>query len=225
MVETIPVYFLDTLMTINLEILSAASRQDAQMIECHRIKELVPKMVFRRRLTQASKIAIELMDQVGFTKGRIMYASAYGELPSTANILLAILNQEGISPTDFQNSVYNTPVSYASILQENTSEILTISSGDNSSDRLLKLGAIKALDGDEILLLGVETLNIEGIDAVNQCIDYLECGVALKVKITQEKATINEFKYDDKLPKSLERLFAIASQCSNENKNIIEVKL
>ncbi len=212
-------------MTINLEILNAAYMMGAKNIECSRIKELVPKMIFRRRLTQASKIAIELMDQVSFTQGRIMYASAYGELPATANILSAILNQEGISPTDFQNSVYNTPVSYASILSDNTSEILTVSSGDNSSDRLLKLGAIKALDGDEILLLAVETMDIVGMEEINKCIDYLECGVALKVKVTQEKATINNFEFKENIPQSLKKLFAVASQCTSECKNILEVKL
>lgn len=57
-----------------------------------------------------------------------------------------------ISPTDFQNSVYNTAVSYVSILMHNQYEILTISSGDKTSLNVLKAGALKALDGDEILL-------------------------------------------------------------------------
>lgn len=198
---------------------------DKESIEELRTKELVPKMVFRRRLTKASKLAVELIDKVEFKAGRIMYASAYGELPATANILHAILNQEGISPTDFQNSVYNTPVSYASILQNNKHEILTISCGDNSSDRLLKLGAIKALDGDEILLLATETLNIVKIEEVNECIDYLECAVALKVKVTKDAATYTVEACKEKVPASLQSLVGIAQAFDGNQRHIIEVEL
>ncbi len=57
-----------------------------------------------------------------------------------------------------QNSVYNTAVSYASILFENKNEILTISSGDETSLKVLKAGGIKALDNDEVVLICSETL-------------------------------------------------------------------
>jgi hypothetical protein len=211
-------------MIINLEIINAFYIMEHKSIETLRTKELVPKMVFRRRLTKASKLAVELIDKVGFKKGRIMYASAYGELPATANILNAIANEEGISPTDFQNSVYNTPVSYASILQNNKHEILTISCGDNSSDRLLKLGAIKALDGDEILLLATETLNIENIEQVNACIDFLECAVALKVKVTKEQANCTIKPCNQKVPPSLQKLVAIAQEFDIDKPLIIEIK-
>ena len=97
----------------------------------------------------------------------------------------AILKNDILSPTDFQNSVYNTAVSYASILFKNTSEILTISSGEQTSLKVLKVGAIKALDEDEILLVCCETLNINNIEEVNYCIDFLESAVALKVKISK----------------------------------------
>ncbi|RXJ57863.1 beta-ketoacyl synthase chain length factor [Candidatus Marinarcus aquaticus] len=212
-------------MKINLEITNAAYMMDKECIEELRTKELVPKMVFRRRLTKAAKFVVELIDKVKFEQGRIMYASAFGELPATANILHAILHQEGISPTDFQNSVYNTPVSYASILQNNKHEILTISCGDNSSDRLLKLGAIKALDGDEILLLATETLNIVKIEEVNECIDFLECAVVLKVKVTQDEATHVIKKCKEKVPASLELLIGIAQTFDPNQRHIIEVKL
>ena len=48
---------------------------------------------------------------------------------------------------------------------------------------ILKSGAIKALDGDTLLLIATEALDIENIDEVNNCIDFLESGVALKVKL------------------------------------------
>ncbi|MFV0562226.1 beta-ketoacyl synthase chain length factor [Malaciobacter mytili] len=212
-------------MKINLEILDAAYLMGEVEINNLNTKELVPKMVFRRRLTKAAKLVIELVSKVNFTNGRIMYASAFGELEATAKILNAILNKEGISPTDFQNSVYNTPVSYASILENNQNEIMTISCGDNTSNRLLKLGAIKALDNDEILLVATETLNIKNIEQINSCIDYLEVAVALKVKVTEKEANINIIEVDKTLPKSIAYLVQVAKTFDKEKQNIIGISL
>ena len=213
-------------MKINLEILESAVIYAPQEIEALALKtkELVPKMMVRRRLTRAAKIAIYLANEVHFQKGRILYGSSFGELSATANILNAIAAKESISPTHFQNSVYNTAVSYLSMLYGNELEIMTISSGDKTSLNLLKSGAIKALDGDEILLLATETLNIEKIDEVNNCIDYLEAGVALKVRVSLEQGRTSwQNKGLKGLPKSLEDMFAVA-QFEGE-KNIIEVEL
>lgn len=212
-------------MKINLEIIKSAFLIGEKSVEDLNTKVLVPKMVFRRRLTRASKLAIELINRVEFKGGRIMYGSAFGELPATANILNAILNKQGISPTDFQNSVYNTPVSYASILQKNESEIMTISSGNETSEKLLKLGAIKSLDGDEILLLATETMDIENIEEVNTCGNVLECAVALRVKVTQEDANMSLGVVDKTLPKSLALLIAIAKSNQTNENNIIEIEL
>ena len=168
-------------MKINLEILDAFYLFDKESIEELNTKELVPQMVFRRRLTKASKLVIEALHKIDAKNSRIIYGSSFGELLSTANILKAILDESMLSPTDFQNSVYNTAVSYASILFENKNEILTISSGDETSLKVLKAGAIKALDNDEVVLICSETINIPNIQEVNSCIDFLESVVALKV--------------------------------------------
>jgi hypothetical protein len=212
---------------INLEILEASYIYDTKEIVDLKTKELVPKMVTRRRLTRSSKIAIYLASQVSFTTGRIIYGSSFGEIPATANILKNIQNKEGISPTQFQNSVYNTAASYLSMLYNNQSEIMTISSGDNTSKNILKTAAIKALDGDTLLLIATETLDIEGIEEVNSCIDFLECGVALKVKVTSEKANINcNFKQNqENFPNSLIDMINIAKNFDKEGVNIVEVKL
>ncbi len=216
-------------MKINLEILEAASVYDEEEIKTLTTKVLVPKMMLRRRLTRASKLFIELIHKVGFKDGRIVYGSSFGELQSSANILSAILNNSGISANDFQNSVYNTPTSYASILTHNTKEILTISSGDETSLKVLKAGAIKALDKDEILLLVCETINITNIDEVNTCKIFKECGFAIRVKISTEEANLyyeedESCKDDNKVPKSLYHIYKIIKNLKKE-KNIIEVIL
>jgi len=214
-------------MRINLEILESAYVYHHREIEELNTKELVPNMMTRRRLTRAAKIAIYLADKVSFLNGRIIYGSSFGELSATANILNSINSKESISPTHFQNSVYNTAVSYLSMLSNNKNEILTISSGDNTSLNILKSGAIKALDGDTLLLLAIETLNIDKIEEVNSCIDALECGVALKVRFTEKEAIINydNIKNLDNTPKSLSHMLNIAKNIHMDKPNIIEVIL
>jgi hypothetical protein len=212
---------------INLEILDSSYIYASIAIDNLNTKELVPKMIIRRRLTRASKIAIYLADKLNFKDGRVIYGNSFGEVLSTANILNSINSQEQISPTVFQNSVYSTASSYLSILTNNKNEITTISSGDNTSLNILKAGAIKALDKDTILLLATETLNIQNINDLNNCIDFLECGVALKVKITNKSANINFISqsYKEKLPLSVLHMMNIAKNFDINKQNIIEVNL
>ncbi|RXJ78266.1 beta-ketoacyl synthase chain length factor [Arcobacter sp. F2176] len=213
-------------MKINLEIIDASHIFAEKEIANLKTKELVPKMIIRRRLTRASKLVLELISNVNFKDGRIIFGTSYGELLSTSKILNAISNNEILSPTDFQNSVYNTPVSYASILSNNTNEILTVSAGEETSLKVLKVGAVKALDSDEILLVCAETLDIDNIEEVNNCIKYLESAVALKVKITKEQATIDFINIqNDEYPKSIEHMIHISKFFKKNEKNIIEVNI
>lgn len=211
-------------MKINLQIVSSAYLLGEKSIETLRTKELVPKMIIRRRLTRAAKLLVQLQDLVAFKNGRIICGSAYGELDVSAKILQAIANHEPISPTDFQNSVYSTAVSYLSILSQNQNEILTVSSGENTAKAVLKAGAIKALDGDEILLACFETMDIENIEEVNHCIDFLESAVALKVRVTSQKANIKVAKSVTKgVAHSISELLHVAQIAPNIQNPILEV--
>jgi hypothetical protein len=213
-------------MNINLEILEASFIYDKNDIKELNTKELVPKMVTRRRLTKSAKIAIYLSSQINSKNERIIYGNAYGELKSTQSILSSINAKEQISPTVFQNSVYNTAVSYLSMLEGNTSEIMTVSSGDITSLNILKAGAIKALDGDEIVLIVTEALNIDHIEDMNKCIDYLEVGVALKVKVSKKEKTMNiNSTNNQKYPPSVVHMLNIAKSFDKAKENIIEITL
>ena len=213
-------------MEINLEILDATYIFNENEVKDLKTKELVPQMVFRRRLTKASKLVIEALHKIDAKNSRIIYGSSFGELLSSSNILKAILDESMLSPTDFQNSVYNTAVSYASILFENKNEILTISSGDETSLKVLKAGAIKALDNDEVVLICSETINIPNIQEVNSCIDFLESVVALKVKISKEDSTINLENITLKgFPNSIKHLMFIAQNFDRTKKNIVRVDI
>lgn len=214
-------------MKVNLEILSSAYLLGEKSLELPRIKELVPQMMVRRRLTKAAKIAVELLNSVEhFEGGRIICGSAFGELETTANILNAIKDEQPLSPTDFQNSVYNTAVSYLSILYHNHNEILTISSGDKTALNVLKAGTLKALDGDVLLLICFETLDIAGIEQVNHCINYLESGVALVVRATEEKATLKLQKSElAGVPNSIREMLHVAQNAPQLERAIVEVNL
>jgi hypothetical protein len=213
-------------MKINLEILEASYIYGKDSIEDLNTKALVPKMATRRRLTRASKIAIYLASKVTYDNERIVFGSSYGELPSTENILNSINKKDQISPTQFQNSVYNIPVAYLSIISNNTNEIMTISSDDKTSLDILKAGAIKALDGDEIILMVVEALNIEATKEVNNCIDYLECGIILKVKLSENEANLQVTENNNlRLPNSTVHLYNLANSFDKYKKNIVEVKI
>jgi len=213
--------------SIRLEIIESAYVHAPQEIDALNIKNLVPKMMTRRRLTRAAKIAIYLANEVSFDKGRIIYGSSFGELPATANILNSITQKESISPTHFQNSVYNTAISYLSILKENEAELLTVSSGDKTALNVLKVGAVKALDEDILLLLVTETINIEGIENINSCGQYLECGVALKVKLSNEEPTLkyNNIEQNSTVPNAIKHMLSIAQKFELGKTNIIEVEL
>ena len=214
-------------MKICLEILNAAYFDGDNHTLDIKIKELIPKMVTRRRLTNAAKIVVYLSSLVEFENGRVIYGSSFGEIPPTAQILDAIKEKENISPTHFQNSVYNTAVPYLPMLQNNQHEMITISRGDKTSENILKCGAIKALDGDILLLIATETLDIPKIEEVNSCIDILECGVALKVRVTQLSPTldINLKENSQRFPNSLIQMINIAKNFNPTKTNIVEIIL
>ncbi|MDX1808683.1 MAG: beta-ketoacyl synthase chain length factor [Sulfurospirillaceae bacterium] len=213
-------------MKLNLQILSSAYLLGEQNIQNLHTKELVPKMVIRRRLTRAAKLLIELCDKIGFEDGRIICGSAYGELEVSARILNSIKDGEPISPTDFQNSVFNTAVSYLSILNNNKNEILTVSSGANTAKAVLKTGAIKALDQDELLLVCFETMDIDKIQEVNRCVKYLESAVALRVRLSKEKANITVEKSKTKgVSDSISELLHVAQTAQNIKDPILEVEI
>jgi hypothetical protein len=183
---------------IKLKIISSALVYAENQIEDLNEKTLVPNPLQRRRLTRSSKILLCLADKTGFENGRIILGSEFGECAATSEIIGAIVQKTNVSPTAFQNSVYNTPASYLSIQNGNKNEIVTLSDYQKSGDSVLKTAAIKSmLDNDEILTACVDALNSKETCALNKCgVQFLECGVALKVKYTDKQANIQL----DKIP-------------------------
>jgi len=190
-------------------------------------KRIVPKMMIRRRLTRNSKIMLYLADKCGFSGGKIVYASAFGELQATVSITDSIISDLPISPTSFQNSVYNSAPSYFSLLNGDKDEIITISSGRNSSRDALKTATLQALvSGERVLCVATECLDIDRINEVNSCTKYLESGVAIVLEIVQNSENSYELENlkDDGVIDSLQDLISVVNMCEL-GKNTILVEL
>jgi len=214
-------------MKINLKILATEFVSAKENCENLQEKILVKKMMLRRRLTRSSKVAIFLASKVNYTKERIVFGSAYGEVKATIDIIDAIYNKSLLSPTAFQNSVHNTPVSYLSILSENTNEVTTVSDLFKTSLSVLKTGAIKALKGDRLLLMTVDTFNVDKVEKLNRCdVSELESGVAMLVEVTKESANI--FLEDEickEVSPSLSHMLEVHKKASKLENPIVEVAL
>jgi len=211
---------------ITLEIISCHSIWDKTEIKELNERLNIPDAMMRRRLTRSSKILIYLANKVEFISGKAVFATEFGECGATSEIMNAILNNTNISPTAFQNSVHNTPASYLSILSSNTGEFVTVSDFGADGTNILKVAAIKALFGDEILIACVDALNIKEIEKINKCkVGFLEAGVALKVSLSDKQPNI-EFsnKSYNGFLKSFHTMLELCESFEN-NKTIFEVEI
>jgi len=213
-------------MKINVEIVKKALKHNKVKLEDLNEKELVKKMMIRRRLSRSSRILINLAHECEFTKGVMVYGSAFGELIDTVNILESINNNLAVSPTAFQNSVYNTAASYHSIVHGNQSEILTLSCGDETSYNVMQQATLSLLKNKEVFACVVEAMNFDGVEPLNKCKNELEYGVAFTLKKSDEKATV---EVNDKeqlgVPSSLSWMKNLYDICSDEEKCIVEIEL
>jgi len=213
-------------MKINIEIVKKALVCNSTKLQDLNEKELVTKMMIRRRLSRNSKILINLADKCDFTQGTMIYGSAFGELIDTVNILESINNKNQVSPTSFQNSVYNTAASYHSIIYGNKSEILTLSCGDNTSYNVIQQAALTLLKEENVFVCVSEAMNFEGVEVLNKCHNKLEYGIAFLLKRTTQDATlIVENKAQMGVPSSLSWMKNLHDLCSDKNNCIIEVEL
>ncbi len=207
---------------MNLLLEKSAAIYDHKHIAELNTKELVPKMTQRRRLTRASKIVIYLDSIINSSNKPIVYGSSFGELECSDKILDSISQHQPISPTVFQNSVYNTAVSYLSIKNQNQSEVMTISSGDNTCKALLDIVKLKALTRPTVCLFATETLDVPNIDNFVAGVSYLEVGVAMTISLTEKDPTIDmqNLQHIKAMPNSISLLVDIAISCK-DGENII----
>ncbi len=188
-------------------------------------KRLVPSMMVRRRLTRNSKVMLYLSDRCNFSGTKIVYGTCYSELQEAAKMADAVINNGLLSPTSFQNSVYNTAPSYYSLINKNKDEVITVSSGMKTSLDTLKTAALQALvSKEQILCVAVECINIPNIEEVNRCTSYLEAGVAVTLEIADDMIGAKEIEDSyrvDGIIDSLQDLMSVVGMYENSIKKIV----
>ena len=204
--------------TVALNIISSAKIYAPQKLENLDEKRLAPNMMMRRRLTRNSKVMLYLADKCGFENGKIVYGSCFSELEETAKIANAVLEEGMLSPTSFQNSVYNTAPSYFSLINKDTDEIITISSGMKTSLDTLKTAALQALvSGEKVLCICIECINIKNIEEINKCTKYLESGVAVVLELSSDESGAKDIEalHVEGIMDSLQDLMSVANMHEN----------
>ncbi|MEA1893324.1 MAG: beta-ketoacyl synthase chain length factor [Campylobacterota bacterium] len=212
---------------VALNIISSSKIYAPTKIENLDEKRLVPHMMTRRRLTRNSKVMLYLSDKCDFEGGKIVYGSCYSELEETSKIADAVLTKGILSPTSFQNSVYNTAPSYFSLINKDRDEIITISSGMKTSLDTLKTAALQALvSKQKVLCVAIECINIKNIQEVNNCTEYLEAGVAVVLEIADDMTDAKELEAHDIVGVigSLQDLMSVAIMHENgQDKILVEL--
>ncbi len=209
---------------VALKIISSAKIYAPTKIEDLEEKRLVPNMMTRRRLTRNSKVMLYLSDKCGFKGGKIVYGTCFSELEEAAKMANAVITNGTLSPTSFQNSVYNTAPSYFSLINKDTDEIITISSGMKTSLDTIKTAALQALvSGERILCIAIECINIKNIEEVNRCTEYLEAGAAVVLEIAEDMKDAKEIQ-NLKVPgimDSLQDLMSVVNMHENRVDKIL----
>ena len=216
---------------VALNIISSSKISAPTKIDDLEEKRIIPNMMIRRRLTRNAKIMLYLSDKCGFSgdegSGKVVYGSCYSEIQTTVVISNSILNNTPISPTSFQNSVYNSAPSYFSLINKDKDEIITISSGMNSSRDAIKTAALQALvSGEKVFCVATECLNIENIEEVNSCTTFLEAGAGVVLEIAEDSSDAKEIEdlRDEGIIDSLQDLISLVNMHKNGvNKILVEL--
>jgi hypothetical protein len=203
---------------IALNIVSSAKIYAPIKIEDLDEKRLAPNMMMRRRLTRNSKVMLYLADKCGFDGGKIVYGSCFSEIEETAKIANSVLEDTMLSPTSFQNSVYNTAPSYFSLINKDTDEIITISSGMQTSLATIKTAALQALvSGERVFCVCIECVNIKNIEEINRCTKYLEAGVGVVLEVAKDENGAKDIEslHVKGIINSLQDLMSVANMYEN----------
>ena len=197
--------------SIAVNIISSAKIYAKVKIDDLEEKRLVPNMMMRRRLTRNAKVLLYLSDKCGFNSGKVVYGTCFSELEETAKIANAVLEGGLLSPTSFQNSVYNTAPSYFSLINKDKDEMITISAGMKTSREAIKTAALQSLiSGQRVLCVCVECINIKNIQEINRCANYLEAGAAFVLEAGENTSGAKEIE-DIKIEGMMDSLKEIMS--------------
>lgn len=92
-------------------------------------------MMLSRRLLPGDRAAVEVMlrlqEETSCVPDCVIFASRHGELLRSVTMLSSLADDGTVSPTEFSNSVQNTPAAYYSMVSGNHAESVSLSSGED----------------------------------------------------------------------------------------------
>jgi hypothetical protein len=109
--------------------------------------EAIPS-AFRRRLAPFMRSAIRVMLNVMTPESELVFASQYGDMPTTAAILKAIAEKDLVSPTAFSASVHNAAPALSLQLLGVRQSHTAIAAGDASLRAGLTESYLRLASGD-----------------------------------------------------------------------------
>ena len=109
-------------------------------------------MMLSRRLRPGDRAAVEvllhLQKDADLVPDFVVFASRHGELLRSVTMLSSLADDGTVSPTEFSNSVQNTPAAYYSMVSGNHSESVSLSSGDDIVTMALTEASAAIMSGD-----------------------------------------------------------------------------
>jgi len=116
----------------------------------------------RRRLSPFMKMALHTLQQAQAEHSHIAinFSSRHGDLPKTAHLLHALVEEEPLSPTAFGLSVHNAATGIFSIIKNNTAPMNAIAGGQDSVISNLIDGYARIQSGIENCILVAHTESV-----------------------------------------------------------------
>ncbi len=156
----------------------------------------------------------------------IYFFTAYGEIDTTDRIIKSIVldNSNLVSPTDFHNSVHNTPLSYYTIINQLHNPAITISDGNNTGETFIQyLNNMIQLNERAVICSGDESSSFFSLDSViHKEIVSSFCSFTVEPNTNSGGRFLGFFQKLDVILKQKEFLDANNIFCSKDLANIFK---
>lgn len=96
----------------------------------------------------AVEVLLHLQKDADLVPDFVVFASRHGELLRSVTMLSSLADDGTVSPTEFSNSVQNTPAAYYSMVSGNHAESVSLSSGDDIVTMALTEASAAIMSGD-----------------------------------------------------------------------------
>lgn len=151
-------------------------------------------MLLRRRLSDVTKMAVYVNHFVseGLPEAKITFASEFGEVRQQLKISDHLIETNTVSPAAFSLSVFNAPVSCATIVEKNMAGYSASYAGNESFINGLKdcVNALLTNEGEERIFVFSDELVPEVYAPIVDGYPNVPCALALRLSTKKEEGSI-----------------------------------